>query len=164
MYDLAESSKQWTAESGRYWFDVRTFWQYLIGIGGFAARKWTRDHRPIVSRMSEYYARWAARHLPDDRSALLFLLWLEGPAAAPIRASAAVWIRDAAQEADDYWWKEDGLQDAMAAFTDACWREQRGELADRPDADFAFKQIVRMLADRQHPLAMDLQDRIASGI
>jgi hypothetical protein len=134
-----------------------------MGIDDFTVPLWDKQHIGIVERMRTYYARWARAHLHDGRAAYLFAAWLRRPGPAPLRMEGVIWVRDAAREADEHWWRERDLADALAELLDVCWRHHRNELARQPEADGAFKELTKMLADRQHPLAMDLQQRIATG-
>jgi len=163
MLEFGGSSDLWAVGESPHWSHVRGVWSHLMGIDYRSADCWQEEHQGIVTEMRSFYLRWAEANLCESMSAKLFVQWLKRPAADPIRIEATISMRDAAASADDYWWREEHLVRELAELLDACWRRNASELREASSADAAFKELLKMVADRQEPLAMDLQERIAAG-
>jgi len=88
-------------------------------------------------------------------------VYLKKPVANLIRLEAILWIKNAANKASDRWWKEKNLVGSLAEFLALSWEHHKTEFASNREADLAFKQLLQLLVNKQHPVAIDLQARIA---
>ena len=95
------------------------------------------------------------------RATMYFSELLKKPVANLIRLEAIIWIKDAANKANKSWWKEEGLVGSLAELLSFSWEHHKTEYAKDRKADLGFKELLQLLVNRQHPVAIDLQARIA---
>jgi len=158
--DLADL---WNPRKSPYWSDAGSLLRCLLGIEMLSLDCWGEQRKDVVASMKAHYEHWAGEQLSDEYSVRLFARWLRVPAAKQIRLEAIEWIGDAAKDADEYWWRDNNLRNELALLVDHSWQHDKQEISRGGKAKAAFLALLKMLVDKQHPLAIDLQERIASG-
>jgi hypothetical protein len=92
---------------------------------------------------------------------MYFSEFLKTPVAHLIRLEAIIWIKDAANKANQWWWKQEGLVASLADLLSISWEHHKAEFSKNKEADSSFKELLRFLVDKQHPVALDLAARLA---
>jgi len=162
MLECAFASPKWNFDSVKRWFKLEELWCALMGFEWISRDVWTVSQKPVVKHMYGLYERWADRHLHRPRCARAFIAFLTQPAAEEILLDGLAWLEKAARRAGDRFWNEHGLQAALESLLDMCWRSYKGRLRQQETAFSAFKTLLKKLADFQNPVALEIQQRIAS--
>jgi len=161
MAEFAFSSPAWAFGSAeRRWWDLEEMWGNLMGMDAVLASMWTAQQQPLVARAKDMYQRWADLTLARPRSTVVFARFLQQPAAQAILLDGLLWLDRSLARADDHFWREHYLEETLASLLDHCWRTCRVDLRRHNDVFAAFRSLLRALADRQHPIALELLDRV----
>ncbi len=160
MAEFAFSSPTWALESTRRHWDLDEMWCHLMGLDPLVSHVWTAERQPVVMEMSDMYRRWAELSLVRPRSAVAFARFLQQPAAQVILFDGLTWLEKVAAEADEWFWREHNLKETMAALLDSCWCSRREDLRRHKKDLTTFNSLLRMLADHQNPIALELLDRV----
>ena len=99
--------------------------------------------------------------LADPYVAIHFVYWLARPAAEPMVLEGLTWLSERVDSAGEYWCSNEYLPDQVVRLLVHCWDSCRQQLVKIDAAHSAFRKLLKALADSQHPVAMDLLDRIA---
>jgi hypothetical protein len=89
--------------------------------------------------------------------------FLQDQAAEPLRLSALSWISNACKKVGDHFWNYDDWGTEGARFLNVCWEQNRDAVRSDAVAFDAFKILLRALAAKQEPLALELLDRVSSS-
>jgi hypothetical protein len=92
---------------------------------------------------------------------LKFTIFLTQSAAEDLRIDSLVWL-DVASQSNTHFWDEQKLVERLASLLDICWRLHQSKLRRHHNSFSAFKNLLKKLADFQNPLALEIQQRIAS--
>ena len=162
ILEYFNSSKLWylnkTTMQGHHIYEV---WQYLLGINPRVHFSYNERHQKTIKEMADYYQQWAKDNLAlDTYATMYFSELLRKPVANLIRLEAIIWIKDAANKASEWWWKEEGLLGSLAELLSISWEEHKMELAKNKNIDMGFKELLQLLVNKQHPVAIDLQARL----
>jgi hypothetical protein len=162
MLEFAFASPKWNFDSAKRWFKLDELWCTLMGFDWTSRDVWTVSQKPVVKHMYGLYECWADRHLHRPRCARAFIAFLTQPAAEEILLGGLAWLERGARQAGNWFWNEYGLQEALVSLLDVCWRSYKGRLRQQEAAFGAFKMLLKKLADFQHPVALEIQQRVAS--
>lgn len=160
MLECAFASPQWNFDLVNRRHHLEKMWCALIGLDWICRDLWTVSQKPVVKHMHAFYERWADRCLHRPRCALAFIAFLSRPAAEEVLLDGLVWLEKAARQAEDWFWNEHGLQEALVSFLDMCWRSYKGRLRQQEISFTAFKTLLKKLADFQNPVALEIQQRV----
>jgi hypothetical protein len=162
MAEFVFSSPKWNPEASRLWYDVRRVWWSILGFSQSIANLWDEDKKLLVAGMRDIYEQWANAYLYDSMSALQFAAFLRSPAAKEIVLDGLVWFERNTKAAKDEFWQEHNIQDILAEVLDKCWRHHQIELRQEEKYFTAYKSLLKKLAVFQNPLALEIQQRIAT--
>jgi hypothetical protein len=135
----------------------------LLGLGWFSLDVvGAAEFRSTITSMSTLYRKWASRCLMDIGAVATFSRFLRRPAAAELLTDGMIWILEAARDFDEADW--DGTSREKGHLVDLLehWWQVRGERGPSTDAGRApALGLLRILADQQHPRALEILDRVA---
>jgi hypothetical protein len=162
MIEFASSWAAWSSPTGTH-YDRQIIWCNLMGFGGIRLSLWTEAHRNTVTEMRDLYAAWAQQFLPSLRCAANFAAFLIEPAADDLLPYGIVWLATAieAEGVRIYWDKTD--ESTLSSFVGHCWNLCRSSVRKDSQTFSAFRSILRVLADRQNPVAMQILSEVASA-
>lgn len=163
MVEFALASPMWSAGKGTTWHHVDDLWQHLLGFDYHVRGPWRPEHAKIIEGMLDLYDRWAGARLAKGYAGGQFMQFLQGPAAKSLRLRALVWIRTAFEEVGEYFWHDDGWRTEGARMLNVCWEQDRGAMRADAKAFDAFKALLKALAAKQEPLALELLDRVSNS-
>jgi len=160
--DFNNSDRWYSNKSSTQGHNIYEIWQYLLGINPRVHFSYNERHQEAINEMKAYYFQWAKDNLSlDAYSTMYFSEFLKKPVAHLIRLEAIIWIKDAANKASDWWWKKEGLVGSLAELLSFSWEHHKAEYARNKKADSGFKELLQLLVNKQHPVAIDLQTRLA---
>jgi hypothetical protein len=159
MLDYIESSPAWRAPATGRAAELHDF---LLGLGGTTLDMWSADHAQTVARFAARYERWARESLGRRDDAARFAQFLRRPGAAPLLADGLVWLAGADTPASS-WHHDDHYEDAVGALLDQVARDQPELMRSGAPAGAAYRALLRRLADRQVPIALELIARLGEG-
>ena len=133
-----------------------------MGFDDLVDDMWTEAQKPVIKQMYVLYERWANEHLKNPRCAIKFIIFLKKPAAEEILFDALIWLKEAISQVSDYFWGERDIQDWLVSLLDQCWRCHQLKLRQQQTSFNAFKELLKKLADFQNPMALEIQQRVAS--
>jgi hypothetical protein len=67
------------------------------------------------------------------------------------------------KSANEYWWRDEETTQLLSAIADLSWRDNSPRLALNNEEAKNFREFVAILVARQDPVALDLQDRMATS-
>ncbi|MFZ0034371.1 MAG: hypothetical protein WAK60_05225 [Sedimentisphaerales bacterium] len=163
LLDNFNNSDRWYSnKSSTQGHNIYEIWQYLLGINPRVYFSYNESHQEAINEMKAYYFQWAKDNLSlDAYSTMYFSEFLKKPVARLIRLEAIIWIKDAANKASGWWWKEEGLVGSLAELLSFSWEHHKAEYARNKKTEAGFKELLRLLVNKQHPVAIDLQTRLA---
>jgi hypothetical protein len=160
--DFNNSNRWYLNKSSTQGHNVYEVWQYLLGINPRVHFSYNERHKRTINEMKDYYQQWAKDNLAlDAYSTMYFSEMLKKPVAELIRLESLAWIKEAANKANQWWWKEEGLVASLAELLSFSWERHKAEFSKNKKADFSFKELLQLLVNKQHPVAIDLQARLA---
>jgi hypothetical protein len=118
--------------------------------------------RDTIRSMASLYQQWASRCLRGSDSLTAFARFLRCPSATSLLTDGMQWILAATGDYEDTDWnraehEKDDLVDLVEHWWDTMGRDQPAPDAGRA----AALGLLKILADQQHPRAMEIQNRIA---
>jgi hypothetical protein len=141
-------------------FHVTELRWILMGLDYLTQRVWRDEDAPLIESMHHEYTEWAHDYVRDPEAAEHLVEFLKKPVARSLLDDGLEWLREAAIEADDrYWRRRDDLPRHLAELLDYALRTDATVLTREPTAR-AFRELLRRLVDLQVPLALALADRI----
>ncbi|RJQ47689.1 MAG: ATP-binding protein [Nitrospiraceae bacterium] len=160
MLDFAFSSSRW---SSGFYYRLQEIWNKLMGLDGILLTIWDEKRKSLVDHMADYYERWANLYLQYDDCAEAYLLFLQQPAAESLRLKSLVWLyKGVSSHKDGFWYdRQKEHENRLAKLLDLCWQSHRTELRQGQDYFDAFKNLLKILVQRQNNLAMELSDRVS---
>jgi len=161
MIEHALASPHWHRLSDGSAFDVSKMWMELLGLGWGTRMIKGEEHRTTVTSLIPLYREWASRWLGFYGTAGSLAYFLRQPSAADMLPEGVTWIFGLAQKHSDEYWN-DHLKDADAfvSLVEHWWKVRRGRSVPA-DETAAAMGLLKLLSDRQHPRALELQDRMA---
>ncbi len=164
MLEYAFSSPKWKYETGFYWRLDETW----IRVMGFAqqpikADLWAEQHRSIVRELKPFYFRWAERCLVIPRCAVNFMVFLQQPAAVEILCDGLIWLNDRSGNGSIVW-NDQGAQTILANLLHYSLQYHCEMIRENTPAFEAFKNLLKLLSERQHPESFVLQEELAKGV
>ena len=119
------------------------------------------EYRRAVTSVIPLYREWASRWLSYDDTAQSFAHFLRQPSAADMLPEGLNWLFGLAQKySDSHWNKHPKDADAFVSLVEHWWRVRRDK-AVPADETVAAMGLLKLLSDRQHPRALELQDWMA---
>jgi hypothetical protein len=158
MLEYAFVSPKW--EPGQGWYKLQKLWCALMGMNPLIRSLWREAQRPVVSEMEPYFERWAGRFLGHPPYALEFARFLKQPAASVLLGNGLPWLSQAS-ETHARFWKERDIQSEIAELLEISWREHEQLVRHSPTTFASFKLLLMRLAERQNPIALELQNKLA---
>ena len=163
MLDFAFGSSNWKIGAGRRRLYLEEIWWSLMGFDWIISNMWVAAHKPVILQMRNAYKRWADEHLTSSHSSVRFIQFLKQPAAQKILFDGLIWLDEASNKANKYFWHDrDELQDLLASLLDMCWCAHQQELRQHKNAFRAFKNLLRKLVDLQNLLGLEIQQRLVA--
>jgi len=161
MIDYADASPGWNHLSGSPGWHIGDNWENLMGLSWSFTYPWDYMSQPVLTEMREKFEQFCAKHLRGDRMVKKMLRLLCSSAAQQIRLPALLWIEphfrpdtpDKQAEADEQ----------LGLLLAECWQGHQEELRHLPEVFDCFMRLVKFLADRQSPLALEIQNRVIAG-
>lgn len=154
MVSYARLAPSWDRgrRHGFHWADN---WIVLLGLEPFTARHWTAENQDLAEAMADESAAMLPLLIDDDRTARALSCFLREDGSAPVRADALSLLADAAERTDLWHDRDDRLATPLAELLEQLF--SRGDPAIRATG---FTKLLRYLAARQIPLAVELLNRI----
>jgi hypothetical protein len=144
------------------WSYHEDVWEELIGLGQFSIDKWDERHSSLVKEMKNLFEDWFRRVPIYNRRIALFAQWLKRPVADPIRLQALVWLEEMLKkEDDDHILNEKSVTEAIACLLNTVWVRDQKRLRQNNSVFEAFRNLLRLLTDRQDEIALELVRRIS---
>lgn len=160
--DFHNSNRWYLNKSSTQGHNICEIWQCLLGINPRIHFNYNERHQRTIHEMKDYYCQWAKEKLASDAySTMYFSELLKYPVAELIRLESLAWIKEAANKANKWWWKEEGLVASLAELLSFSWEYHKDEFSKNKEADSSFKELLQLLVNKQHPVAIDLQSRLA---
>jgi hypothetical protein len=112
--------------------------------------------------MSSLYRKWALRCLRNNQAIRTFARFLRCPSATDLLTNGMAWILEAVSDYDERDWdgakhEKNDLLDLVEHWWNAVGREPSKADVGRTTA----LDLLKILADQQHPRALEIQDRVA---
>ena len=161
ILDYVEHSPAWVAAGGarRHRIELQ---RALIGLGGYGLDLWSAQHTATVERMAPRYEKWARASLQRREDATRFCQFLRRPAAEGLLADGLIWLAAADTPAGGEW-DHDGYEQAAGELLGHIARNHRDLPRSESPAGDAYRALLKRLVDRQVPVALELQSRLASS-
>lgn len=161
LNDFINSDCWYLNRSSGQWHEIYEVWASLLGIYPRVTFSYAERHQDAINEMKDCYFQWAKDRLSSDAySTMYFSELLKNPVARLIRLDAITWIRDAANKGNKWWWKEEGLIGSLAELLSVAWEQHKAEYAKDREAHSSFRELLQLLVNKQHPVAIDLQARL----
>jgi len=148
-------------DEGPGWSYHDDAWLALVGMDGLTRSLWDARHQSIATAGAAQLERWTARVGGYGGHLAALAAWLRTDAAAPLRLRGLSWLDRAltSDDADRVDRSEDSEQ-AVASLLQVVWRVDEVRLRTEAAAFSAFRSLLRWLASRQNPLALELVGRL----
>lgn len=161
MIDYADAAHVWNHSTTSRDWHIDDNWENLMGLSWSFTYPWDDMSQPILLEMREKFEQFCTKHLSGDRMVKKMLRLLCSSAAQQIRLPALLWmephfrpnIPDKRSEADEQ----------LGLFLAECWQGHQEELRRSPAIFDCFMRLVKFLADRQSPIALEIQNRVIAG-
>ncbi len=143
------------------WSEYDEAWQALIGVDVFTRSTWEPRHAVLANEGQALLERWVNRAGPYGRHLAALAAWLEVEAGASLRLPGLVWLyRALIAEGSGRVDGRESAEDAIASLLQVVWKKDETRLRGDLEAFAAFRSLLRWLAARQNPLALDLTGAI----
>jgi hypothetical protein len=162
MIDYADAAEGWNNSTTSRGWNVSEIWECLMGLSGYSAVSWKDQHQPILQDMRDRFQMFCDRHMGGYRTVAKFLRLLSLPAAKSIRLDALRWAEPHLAEGR-IWDRHEDIEGCLSSLLAECWQNQQAELRQSPETFECFKRLLKLLADRQNTMALEIQNRIISG-
>ena len=161
MIDYADASSVWNHSSGSGGWHIGDNWESLMGLSWSFTYPWDNLHQPVLTKMERKFQEFCVKHLHGGRMRKKMLRLLCSSAAQKIRLPALLWMEPhfRLETAD----KQAEADEQLGLFLAECWQGYQEELRRSPEAFDCFMRLVKFLADRQSPLALEIQNRMIAG-
>ncbi|QDT41781.1 NACHT domain protein [Gimesia alba] len=161
MVQMALQTNTWIEYREQSRMHGNDLWCDLIGVDKSYHLYWQSEHKHVFKQLTEWYEPVAIRVLILPDTAINLIRWLTLPAAESVLIPSLNWILKVAKDHPNWLNHEEHLGNEIACLLDHCWKSKEIEFGF--NSDDSFHELVRLLSERQNPLAMDLEDRIAKG-
>jgi len=151
----ARAAPKWRHPGGGY----RTIdnWLLVLGLDPLSAASWTAANTDLVAAMADEYGALLPALTDDDRVASALVRFLSQDASQPIRAQALDLMADAAQRTNLWGDRGDRVATPAADLFEQLAREEPSLIRSPSDG---FQRLLRLLAARQIPIAVELLNRL----
>jgi hypothetical protein len=165
ILEYAFTSKKWSASRGRFWFYRNNLWCELLGMNYLVSGFWSEDRESILTDMKPYYEKWAKDFLTDPKHAVLFIYFLQRPAAKNMLLDALVWLDNASDNAGEAFFtdRHHNVQRLLANLLEVSWKNQKTAIRGNSASYGAYKNLLRKLVDIQNPQAIEIQQNLLLG-
>ena len=159
----ALASPRWQGTSGEACRFSGDLFTELMGLGWFTYEIiGDAQFRDTITSMASLYRKWALRCLKNSDAIMTFARFLRRPSAADLLTDGMAWILGAVGDYDEGDWdraerEKDGLVDLVEHWWEAVGRGPSSAHVERTTA----LSLLKILADQQHPRALEIQDRVA---
>ncbi len=159
MLDYTEGAEAWSG--ARQSYHVAELRRRLMGLGEFVLDLWTEGQAQVVAKMAPHYDRWAHQSLDGSQDATQLARFLRRPGATPLVTDGLIWLAAAegsasSSRADNHY------EDAVGMLLSHVARHQRDIPRSTGPVGDAYRALLRRLADRQVPIALELASRLSS--
>jgi hypothetical protein len=158
MIDFAQSSSKWNYEKIRKKSDLDEMWCILLDLDLISSDKWDKSQKEFVNNFFSSYQASAPIILKRRIITEKFIAFLNTPAAEDLRIDGLVWIYSASIEVGSSYWNNQKMNERLASLLNICWKYQSSKFSEKPETFEAFKKLLKILADRQIPLAYAILD------
>jgi hypothetical protein len=155
MLDFAENCEAWKKETSRL-SEMDDTWDDLLGLSPFSSEFWHSELAPAVNAIRPYFQRWALPHMRSDHTVCTIIYFLKTKAAVALRMEGLSWLREGVPLDNQYFWKEESIQNAFAGFLRLLYDEHWSSVAALPSAREAFMTFALKLSALQHPLGSEM--------
>jgi hypothetical protein len=159
MVTYAIESPVWNERDG--WWRRDELWCKLMGLDSLLKRLWRKELTALVTTMRPEFEAWRKKCLARPHCAREFVYFLTAPAALEMLPQGLVWLNEASTSRQ--FWREHGMESGVSESLEVAWRTARAPLQASPVAFSAFRSLLKALADRQNPLALELQTRLTTA-
>jgi hypothetical protein len=160
MIEYALASADWTA--GRHWYHGEALLCQILGFGNRISLGDSPAVADLVTGLGDHYERWAREHLNrDEDNVARFCSFLTTQAAAGLRLRALPWVASALAPGQRaaHWYRET-TSSALISYLETLIAEEGVSLAGQPILRDAALGLIGMLAGKQVPRSLALQDRL----
>jgi hypothetical protein len=154
MVAYARGSDAWNATGWRG-FHLADNWVALLGFDSILSRQWTARNRDVVDGMADEYELVLPQLVDDERMANALSYFLREDAATALRAPMLALLGDAAERTGLWHDRNDRIATSLAETLEKLFSQ--GDAVVRTSA---FTKLLRHLASRQIPLAVELLNRL----
>jgi len=158
MVDFVLSSPQWNYENNKNLSDLDNMWCSLLDLDSISSDKWDESQKEFVKKIVYIYQRSAPVILKRKKITEKFIAFLNTPAAEDMRNDSLIWIHNASTEVGSSYWNNQKMNEKLASLLNVCWKDQSSKFSEKPESFEAFKKLLKILADRQIPLAYAILD------
>jgi hypothetical protein len=163
MIAYADESPSWNHQPDLHDWHLHDNWKQLMGCGGLFLLPWREPYKPLLEGMSEFLRSYCERRIVGGDIMASFIQLLRKPASERLRIRSLSWLEPKFANAGDNFWNKTQAQSQLSILLAESWQEQQDELRRDPKAFACFRRLVKMLTDRQDPLAMEIQNRIIAA-
>jgi len=162
MIDFAFRSPHWSfKEIQQGFYYLEEMWCNLMGFGGTWVQIWSEHHRQVVEAMRPEYEKWGTEFLDRPQCGAHFAVFLEQPGAQGLVLDGVVWLEQAITANEESYFQEERVQRSVVSCLDTCWTTMGRAVRKNEAAFSSLRKLLRMLADRQEQVAIELLRRIA---
>lgn len=159
----ALASPRWQGRSS----DARHFsgelFTELMGLGWFSYQIiGDAKFRGTIASMSSLYREWALHCLRNSDAIRSFARFLRCPSATDLLTDGMVWILGAVGDYDvTDWDRAEREKDDLVDLVEHWWKSVGRDRSSADAGRTAALGLLKILADQQHPRALEIQDRLA---
>ena len=161
MIDFVLESNVWPEDSEMAWRHREEMFLGLLGLDWYCECLKDVEVRPYITAMRDRYRQWAEAWLGHRDSAKNFARFLTRPSAGEIAEDGLIWLHGAANEIFSRERDCDEVEHAISDCLEDCWQNRQAAIKNKPEVRSAFMGLLKHLADRMFPRALELQDFIA---
>lgn len=158
MVDFAQSSPKWNYEETENISDLDDMWCKLLDLDFISSDKWDNSQKDFVNNIFPIYQKSAPIILKRKKITDKFIAFLNTPAAEDLRNDGLIWIYTASIEVGSSYWNNRKMNARLASLLNLCWKYQSSKFSEKPESFEVFKKLLKILADRQVPLAYAILD------
>jgi hypothetical protein len=143
---------------GTEWSSYSEPWLALLGIGGFDLENWQPQHKNIVKTLQEIFIEFELR----TQWVRPFAKFLQLEAAESIRLTGFDKLGKYLLQNPNIL-QDIGIQEPIALLLNCVWKEHESLTRQQTSRFKLFKDVLRMLVDKNLPSALELNSRMASN-
>ncbi len=162
MVDFAFQSPHWSFEEIQHGFyDLQKMWCNVMGFGAAWVKMWSENHRSVIEAMRPNYQKWAKEFLDRPQCGSSFAILLEQEGARGLVLDGLVWLEQAVAKRGEGYFREEKVRRIVLSCLDTCWSTVGQEIRRNEAAFSSLKKLLRILADRQERVAIEMLRTIA---